>query len=164
MSDDPVKVFIDAINNQPTHNDPVPSQRRVVSELAILVEHCPTCNVGPRKICKNPDGSKLMPELQSLEMPFHHERIIAAIRTQITENMAGGLTAGERMLIVYYAFVLMADSLAANSERFFSRKYNSAELQACFAQSAVTELVRDKMIVDPMEAVNAHYSRIVKPS
>lgn len=157
-----MKEFAERALNKPSRFDPTPSQRAVVTEGAIFNEACPHCGVKPMKPCRTSDGTLLSPELDSTEFRFHPSRVLNAIRTQITDRMAGNLTAPERMLICYYAFILLCDSLAANSEKLFTESKTSHQIQAFFCQCAITELIKDQLIKDPKPKHDN--SRIVKPS
>lgn len=144
--------FVKRIPEPSTKDDPVPSLRAVVKEVAIFAERCPHCGVKAMYPCCNDKGELLSPELNTTEFRFHPQRILEAIRTRLTETMVGNLTAGERMLIVYYAFVLQCDAMAANSEKLFSKKQTSQDIQSFFAQCAITELLKDQLIRDPRKS------------
>lgn len=126
--------------------DPVPSQRVVISESEILHQVCPICKAPELMPCRRKDRTPIALELESTELRFHSERILAALHKQVTTKMHGVLSAADRSLIVYYSFIMLADACAANSEKLFSKKYSSEELQAFFAAQAVTELKKDRLI------------------
>jgi len=131
---------------QPTTDDPVPSQRSVITESAILHEFCPQCRARELQPCRNKQHRPLAFELDSSEMAFHSERIMLALHTQVTTKLNGVLSSADRSLIVYYAFIHLANACAANSLKLFSKEQTSEDIQAFFAQIAITELRKDRLI------------------
>jgi hypothetical protein len=126
--------------------DPIPSKRAVISESEILHEVCSKCRAPELMPCRRRDRQPLAFELDSTELAFHSERIMAALYTQVTTKLKGVLSAADRSLIVYYSFIMLADACAANSDKLFSKLDTSEELQSFFAQQAITELKKDHLI------------------
>ena len=132
--------------------DPVPSHRAVISEAEILHEFCPICKAPELTPCRRKDRTPLAFELDSDELRFHSERIMLALHTQVTTKLKGVLSVADRSLIVYYAFIMLADACSANSEKLFSKVQTSEDIQAFFAQLAVTELKKDRLIGETYNA------------
>ena len=52
----------------------------------------------------------------------------------------------DKAIIVGYAFVMLCNSVAANSEKLFSKKYTSQELQRMFTASGMEAAITDGFI------------------
>lgn len=57
-----------------------------------------------------------------------------------------GLTATDKAVLVYYAFVMLCDSCSANAEKLFGKAMSSQDIQRSFAQHALAECRKDGVI------------------
>jgi hypothetical protein len=52
----------------------------------------------------------------------------------------------DKAIIIGYAFVMLCNSVAANSEKLFSKKYDSQEIQRMFSKSGMDAAIADGFI------------------
>lgn len=126
----------------------MPKAARVISETEILALVCPTCQAPQQMACRV-KGNRNIPLTTSLEqndLTFHVERVEAAQQMQLMRNFGRFLGPTEKSLIVYYAFVMLSDAVAAKAMLMIGKEFTSQEVQAFFAQMAIQELKRDKLL------------------
>jgi len=123
------------------------SERKVISEAEILAVACPICNAAKGFACRFIHTRiPLSREIEETELVFHHERIKLAQDAQILRNFGRILGPTEKALITYYAFIMLADSVSLKSVETLGRSYTSVEIQKFFAQQAIKELRKDKLL------------------
>lgn len=123
--------------------------RQGLPEEDILSVGCPNCQAPPLKGCNMYiEGSRnaLVYIIGSTRLAFHPERIRFAQSTHERRLFNENLTATDKARITYYAFIMICDSNAAKSEMIFGKKFTSEEIQMFFAQQAVAELRKDKLL------------------
>lgn len=123
------------------------STRHVISEQEILAVQCPTCNRAAGKTCVAVrNRAPLSYEINVTECSFHAARIIAAQDEQIKRLGFGNvLGPTEKALILYYAYIMVCDSVASKSKEMFGKEMNTEEIQRFFAHKAVDELRHDEL-------------------
>lgn len=123
------------------------SKRQVVTEADILAINCIKCHSWPGVVCKDKYRHGLIGELGSTEMRFHRERIFDAYQEKLREKFEGttfGLM--EKAMVIYYAFVMMAQSVAVHSKSMMGQEMDVETIERFFATKAVEELRQDKML------------------
>lgn len=95
---------------------------------------CLQCNAEPLQPCME----KGMPLLG-----FHKARIELREKLPVYDCP---LDSTDKAIIIGYGFVMLANSVAANSEKLFSRKYTSQQIQRMFAQSGMEAAIQDGFI------------------
>ena len=111
-----------------------------LSNDEILQVVCPICQSAPLEACKERDGSPLIGG-------FHRERV--AFREAfpvLPKEIMSVLSPTDKAIAVYYAFVLLADSCAANSEKLFGKSFTSQEIQRTFGKAALQKAQADGML------------------
>lgn len=106
----------------------------------ILQVVCPICEAAPLQACHERDGSPLIGG-------FHKERVL--FREQfpvLPKEVPSILTPTDKSILTYYAFVMLADSCAANSEKLFGKKFTSQEIQRTFGKAALQKAQADGML------------------
>lgn len=68
-----------------------------------------------------------------------------ARKSEVIDKMQT-LDATDKALIVYYAYIMLCDSVAAHSVKVLGKKFTSEEIQAFFGQKAVNELRLEGLI------------------
>lgn len=121
------------------------SERNVVTETEILAVPCTTCNTLVGLVCKNKERHVLTYHEDSTEFAFHRSRVLTALAKQ-TEIRFPGIINIDRFMICYYAFVMMSNSIAENSEKLMGKKFTPDEIEKFFASKAIQELNRDKIL------------------
>jgi hypothetical protein len=100
-----------------------------------LLIPCPLCAAKPGEHC-NDDSATLV---------LSHEQ-----RRKLAEKLPDiegtNLDATDKAMICYYAYIMLCDSVAANSEKMFGKEYSSRDLQKFFARQAVVELRKDGLL------------------
>lgn len=96
---------------------------------AIAGEHCMTNYSGRRVVMVecHPERSELRKKCPNL-------------------SFVQGLDATDKSLIVYYAFVMLCDSLQPKSLEIIGKHFTSRELQVFFAKMAIAELRKDGLL------------------
>lgn len=79
-------------------------------------------------------------------LSFHPERIRFAQKQHEKRLFSENLDASDKALITYYAYVMICDSVASRSEAIFDKQFTSQDIQKFFAQQAVAELRKDKLL------------------
>jgi hypothetical protein len=121
------------------------SQRKVVTESEILSFACRKCHVIAGVGCKRADRTPLTHAIEDTELAFHRERIMDAWASQ-TNKCMGRLSATDKALIVYYAFVMICDSVSTKAEEVLGKEFSSEQIQKFFASEAIKELRKDRLI------------------
>lgn len=102
---------------------------------------CLFCDAAPGKRCVQPGRNT------PLIGAFHPHRIELANRLiPHLQDIPKNLNSSQIALIVYYAFIALADSVAANSVKMVGKEQTSEEIQRCFARIAVKELKTAKLL------------------
>src|ERR1051326_868024 len=111
-----------------------------VSADEILQVVCPRCDSAPLEACKERDGSQLIGG-------FHRERIEFREKLPVLpKEVPSVLSSTDKAILTYYAFVMLADSCAANSEKLFGKKFTSQEIQRTFGKAALKKVQEDGLL------------------
>lgn len=120
------------------------SYRSVISEKEILAISCPTCFRPADKLCvSRSNGMVLAFEVGATECSFHAARIMKAQDEQIKKLGLQPLGPTEKSLILYYAFIMLCDSVSEKSKELLGKQLTSEQVQAFFAHKAIEELKND---------------------
>lgn len=122
------------------------SKRQVVTEEEILAIRCPRCHVAPNVGCHNIERHPLSFIEGATELSFHRERIMVAHAVQLQRKFDRALTSTDKALIVYYAFVMLCDSVSTQSKSLLGSEFTSDQIQAFFAHKAIEQLKKDRLL------------------
>lgn len=125
--------------------NPTQSKRKVMLEEHILAVVCPKCHAIKDHGCLNKSRYPLAYVLGSTELAFHRERIFEAIRRDQSIKFAG-LSIDDKNTLVFYAFIMLCDSVAAKSTKMFDKVFTTEDVQRFFCQAAAEELKKDNLI------------------
>lgn len=78
---------------------------------------------------------------------FHTERLL--LREKLPGLSEANLTPTDKSLIFAYGFVILCDSVSANSQQLFNQKLSSLEIQRFFCKKAIDELRHDGLLKTP---------------
>jgi hypothetical protein len=120
--------------------------RTIISIEEIIEEVCPHCHAPKHGPCKRNDGlAMIVRGDDDLQPYFHRERVLQAWYSQL-EIKFGPTPSLDRALITYYAFIMMADAVAAKAEQMFEKKMSTWDIQAFFAMKAREVLKNEKLL------------------
>lgn len=115
----------------------------VINEKTILSVVCPNCFARPKMECFEIRGR---PRLKS-----HPERIRYA-QELLSDRVAGKLSATDKALVLYYAYIMLCDSVSARSKEVLGIVMSTEEIQAGFARKAIQALQEDGLLPIPQKA------------
>jgi hypothetical protein len=118
---------------------------------------CSICGAKESKPCRAIPLSNLLPNLfdrtaivqRAIQDGCHGERIMLAER--INSLLRPGLTATDKALIVYYAYVMLADSISSRVPELG----DSQTIQSFFAKNAIHQLIVDGLLNEPTKGTDA---------
>jgi hypothetical protein len=112
-----------------------------VSAVRPLQVMCLRCDAKPDEPCVQPGRN--IPLIGG----YHAERVelVNRLLPHLPEIPAN-LDASQITLIVYYAFIMLADSVSENSEKMIGTKQSSENIQRFFGRKAIEELQRVKLL------------------
>lgn len=113
---------------------------------------CLQCNAEPLQPCME----KGMPLLG-----FHKARIELRQKLPVYDCP---LDPTDKAIIVGYAFVMLCNSVAANSKKLFSKKYTSQEIQRMFAKSGMQAAIQDGFIGPEKTPKGAEQPQLTQPT
>lgn len=119
--------------------------RKVLLDGQVLAVACPTCHVAEGIGCLNPQRHVLAYKLGAPELSFHPARILHAQENEFRTKF-GKLGATEKALILYYAYIMICDSVASKSVAVMGKEFKSTDIQAFFANEAIKELKKDGLM------------------
>lgn len=127
-------------------------ETKVITDSDILDVSCPFCKALPASGCRqspNVGSPQLALIIGSRHLSFHPERIKAAKGKIETVMFGDTLSPSQKALLVYYAFIRLCHSCAANSVMMFGKELDSITIQKYFGQRALAELQEDGLIPRP---------------
>lgn len=116
-------------------------RNNVITDREILSHVCPNCFVRAKAVCVDNRGKPR--EL------FHPERIRIAQERAIVRLFGTILDHTERSLILYYAYIMLCDSVSTKAKEILGVDMQSEQIQAYFAKQAIEELQRDGLLKKP---------------
>lgn len=114
----------------------------------ILAVGCKTCGAPAGKPCRVP-GQIIVPltyQEEQTDFSFHAVRTLMAMSKLAYRRFGEDLKASEKALITYYAFVMLAESVSANSVAIMGKHYPPEAVEAFFAHAAIEELKKDGLL------------------
>ena len=120
-------------------------ERKVMLDGQILAVSCPTCHVKAGVGCLSPERYVFARALGAHDLSFHPARIVAAQENEFRVKF-GKLGATEKALILYYAYIMVCDSVASKSVEVLGKEFKSTDIQAFFANEAIKELKKDGLM------------------
>jgi len=99
---------------------------------------CIRCNAQPGEPCT---------EHKAMIIGYHKERVDLRDRLPfLPEEIPTNLSPTDKAIIVYYAFVALANSVAANSEKILGKQFTSQEIQRTFGKKGLNDAKEDGML------------------
>lgn len=108
---------------------------KTVTEDEIIAAWCPTCHARPGQGCRDKNRHTLVERIGQIGLSFHQPRVMVA-----------HLGPTEKALIIYYAFIMLCDSVSINSETVLGKWHTSEEIQTFFGKMALNELKKEGLI------------------
>jgi hypothetical protein len=109
-------------------------------ESRALQVPCIFCDAKPGDRCTQPG------RVEPLLGGFHAQRIELAKKLVPIYPSGMDLDATDKALICYYAYILLSNSVSANSEKMFGKQFTTEEIQREFAKRAVDVLRADGLL------------------
>jgi hypothetical protein len=121
-------------------------ERKVMLDGQILAVACPACHVKAGVGCLTYERHVFAVHgLGAPKLSFHPARIVMAQENEFQVKF-GKLGATEKALILYYAYIMVCDSVASKSVAVLGKEFKSTDIQAFFANEAIKELKKDGLM------------------
>jgi len=131
---------------EPYFVQPQVEMRKVLTREEMMLVECPTCDAGRNRNC-HLRGRIDKPLLNLQDEPyFHPTRIVAAQQAKANCFFSRSLSATDKSLIIYYAFIQLCDSVSVKSKEVLGVEKTSEDIQRFFAQTAIKELRKDGLL------------------
>ena len=118
---------------------------KVINERTVLSVFCPNCRVRGQRLCIDPRGAPLQ--------KAHPERYLFAYEL-LTDRVNGKLSATDKALISYYAFIMLCDSVSVRSKEVLGIEMTTEQIQAGFCRKAIEALQEDGLLPVPPKGAN----------
>jgi hypothetical protein len=117
----------------------------VINEKTVLSVVCPDCFARPKRQCFGHRG-EILKKAHPARFKYAQELL--------TDRLAGKLNATDKALVLYYAYIMLCDSVSANSQAVLGIVMDTEQIQAGFARKAIQALQEDGLLPVPEKANN----------
>lgn len=108
-----------------------------LSAAQIMEVPCILCEAKPSERCKDKTGVTLI-GFHALRLELRKQQPNVELPTELTPD--------EKALVIYYAYVMLCDSVEVHAETIMGKPFDTVAIQRFFAAKAVEMLKKDGLI------------------